>query len=443
MKPFKLTTLLVLLSCVAPFFCSGQLNAPSGVNIPQLIDSITLSLSRNYIFPKEAQCMNDYLMDRAQKKAYDSLANRPKELVKQLQTDLHTVHHDPHLFVEYNPAFVTTILGNHPSAEEELKQAKKYWQTNNYLFRKVEILPGNIGYFPFTGFVPDLAGAQPTITAALQFVAHTSALIIDLRENMGGSPEMVSLLESYFFKTRTHMNDLINRSTNDTTVFYADPAKANQLTLSMPIYILTSHHTFSGAEDFAYGMQMAKRAIIVGENTGGGAHPTKPISVGQGFVVSIPFARSLNPVTLTDWEGTGVIPIVPIEAGQALAKAQELALREQLSTATTAQEKHQLDYLLDELTAQWQAPSLPVYVLQTYTGTYGPLTIYLNKNKLFCKNAEAGDLLSELKYISNKRFVLDDTAHIEFVKDSKGEYSSIKLYISDGNIAEERRKAQR
>ena len=335
---------------------------------------------------------------------------------------------------------MASAAGSPQSDEEEMKQAKKYWKANNYLFKKVEVLPGNMGYLPFTGFVPDLAGAQPTITAALQFLANTSALLIDLRENMGGSPEMVSLLESYFFQKKTHMNDLINRSTNDTTVFYADPVKANNLTLSMPIYILTSHHTFSGAEDFAYGMQMAKRAIIVGEKTGGGAHPTKPISVGQGIVVSIPFARSLNPITHTDWEGTGVIPTVSIVASQALVKAQELALSDQLSLATTAREKHQLEYLLDELTAQRVAPALPVSVLQSYTGTYGPLTIYLDKNKLFCKNSEAGDAVSALKYISNRRFVLDDTAHVEFVKDSKGKYTTINLYISDGNMVEERRK---
>lgn len=440
MKSPNLFTFLVLSACAIPYFCTGQAALRPAINIPQLIDSITISLNRHYIFPQEAHRMGVYLQARLQKKAYATLANSHNELVKQLQEDLSTVHHDPHLFMDYNPAFTTAPPGNISSAEEEMRQAKKYWKANNYLFRKVEVLPGNIGYFPFTGFVPDLAGAQPTITAGLQFLAHTNALIIDLRENMGGSPEMVSLLESYFFKTKTHMNDLINRSTNDTTVFFADPVKVQHLTLSMPIYILTSHRTFSGAEDFAYGMQMAKRAIIVGEKTGGGAHPTKPISVGQGIVISIPFARSLNPVTHTDWEGTGVIPTVSIEASQAFVKAQELALIGQLQSGITEQEKRQLAYLLDELTAQRQAPALPLDVLRAYTGTYGPLTIYLNKNKLFCKNMEAGGLQTELKYIANRRFVLDDNAHIEFVKASKGNFPGIKLYVSDGNIVEEQRK---
>ncbi len=253
---------------------------------------------------------------------------------------------------------------------------------------------------------------------------------------------MVNLLESYFFKEKTHLNDLITRSTNDTTVYYADPAKV-PFTVSMPVYILTSHHTFSGAEDFAYALQMAKRAVVVGETTGGGAHPTRPVSVGQGFVVFIPFARSLNPVTHTDWEGTGVVPDVQVEARQALDKARELTLRAQRQTASSEQEKRQVDYLLDELAAQHPTSAGPGSRLQPYTGTYGPLTMYLSGNKLLCKNVEANNLVTELRPIAPHRFVLDDNAHVEFVQDSTGKWNRIKLYVSDGNVYEERRKGMK
>ncbi|MCC3154479.1 S41 family peptidase [Hymenobacter sp. BT770] len=435
-----LFALLLLLTCAVPTFSWAQSPTPSPVNIPQLLDSVALRLTQHYVFPADAQRMAAYVQSPATKQAYVALATTPKLLAKQVQADLQTVHRDPHLFIEYNPALAQNSRVSPQPTAEETAQAQQYWKANNYLFKKVEVLPGNLGYLPFTGFVPDLTGAQPTISAALQFLAHTSALIIDLRDNMGGSPEMVSLLESYFFKERTHMNDLVNRSTNDTTVFYADPAKAHHLTLSMPVYILTSHGTFSGAEDFAYAMQKANRALVVGEITGGGAHPTKPVSVGQGFVVSIPFARSLNPVTHTDWEGTGVVPDVKTKASNALYTARKLALEAQRQTAPSEQEKRQLNYLLDELLPLLPGPVLPVSVLQPYTGTYGPLTIYLANKKLFCKNAEAGNLVSELKHIAHNRFVLDDNAHVEFVKDTKGACSLIKLYVSDGNIFEERRK---
>lgn len=105
MKSSNLFTFLVLSACAIPYFCVGQPALRPALNIPQLIDSISLSLNRNYIFPAEAQRMSVYLNAQLQKKAYASLANTPNELVKQLQADLSTVHHDPHLFMDYNPAF--------------------------------------------------------------------------------------------------------------------------------------------------------------------------------------------------------------------------------------------------------------------------------------------------------------------------------------------------
>ncbi|MBC6608796.1 hypothetical protein H8B13_18355 [Hymenobacter sp. BT188] len=433
--------LALLLAVVVPSCCQAQSAGAPAVNIPQLMDSVALRLQQHYIFPEQAQRMGAYVLAQAQQNVYAALATDPKRVTKQLQADLQAVHRDPHLFVEYNPELAKNSRVSPQPTAEELAHAQKYWKANNYLFKKVEVLPGNIGYFPFTGFVPDLTGAKPTISAGLQFLANTAALIIDLRQNRGGSPEMVNLLESYFFQEKTHLNDLINRSTNDTTVFYADPAKV-PFTLSMPVYILTSHDTFSGAEDFTYALQQTKRAMVVGETTGGGAHPTRPVSVGQGFAVSIPYARSLNPVTRTDWEGTGVVPDVKVEAGQALAKARELALRAQRQTASSEPEKRQMDYLLDELVAQRPAAMVPVSRLQPYTGTYGPLTMYLTGNKLFCKNADAGNLVTELRPIAPHRFVLDDNAHVEFVQDSTGKWNRIKLYVSDGNVFEERRKGR-
>ena len=115
--------------------------------------------------------------------------------------------------------------------------------------------------------------------------------------------------------------------------------------LSMPVYILTSKRTVSAAEDFTYAMQVNKRATIIGEATGGGAHPTGPVYIGQNFVVDIPFARSINHITKTDWEGTGVRPDVSVSDEMALVKAQELILTARLVSAKTDQEKKQAQWL--------------------------------------------------------------------------------------------------
>ena len=361
----------------------------------------------------------------------------PTKLAKQIANTIQQVHQDPHLEVSYDPNFKGEE--NAKPSEEEVKQSKKFWKEQNYSFKKVDILPGNIGYLPFNGFVDDIESAKPTVYAALKFLANTSAIIIDLRENQGGSPEMVSQIESYFFKEKIHMNDLIYRGAKDTTIFYADPAKADSLNLGMPLYILTSGKTFSAAEDFSYGMQMAKRAVIVGEVTGGGAHPQMPFSIGQGFVASIPFARSYNPITKTDWEGTGVLPDIKVSADKALIRAQEAIFKAQLLGAKDEKEKHKSEYYLNSLIPTKAIKNIPLDLLKQFTGTYPDVTIYLEKNKLFCKNNH-NRKITELQHISNTLFVLEENAQIEFLKGDGGRYSLINIYLNDGSVFEESKK---
>ena len=436
-RQLKTYCAIFLLAFGAPYLCRGQINTSGHINIHQLIDSLNVSLNNNYVFPEKAKNISRYLKAQLERNSYTPYLNNPQKLAEQIENDINQIHHDPHLHIQYDPGFVAQEYAK-PS-EEEINQSKKYWKEQNYSFPKVEILSGNIGYLPFNGFVDDIESAKPTIYSALKFLANTGAIIIDLRENQGGSPKMVSQIESYFFKEKTHMNDLINRSAKDTTVFYADPKKADSLNLTMPVYILTSHKTFSAAEDFSYGMQKAKRATIVGDITGGGAHPQMPFSISQGFVSSIPFARSYNPVTKTDWEGTGVIPDVKVDAGNAFLKAQELIFTEQLQAAKNEKEKHKSEYYLRSLMTTKETENIPLNLLSQFTGPYPDVTIYLDKNKLFSKNNHNRNV-SELKHIANNLFILEENAQIEFLKDSTGRYSSIKIYLNDGNVFEESKK---
>jgi hypothetical protein len=184
-------------------------------------------------------------------------------------------------------------------------------------------------------------------------------------------------------------------------------------------------------------MQQAKRATIVGEVTGGGAHPTNPFSVGQGFIVQIPFAYSSNPVTKTNWEGTGVIPDFKVEAAKALIKAQELIFRERQATSKTEEEKQKMEYMINMLHVNQDLSTLPVDQFEKFVGTYGPLTIYLEGNKLFCK---ISNIITQLAHISKNLFVLDEGAQIEFIKDRKGIYSVARLLVANGGVFEEQRK---
>jgi len=91
-----------------------------------------------------------------------------------------------------------------------------------------------------------------------------------------------------------------------------------------PVYVLTSHDTFSGGEEFCYNLKNLKRATLIGETTGGGAHPVSGHRIDDHFMIGVPFARAINPVSKTNWEGTGVEPDVKVAAADALTTAQKL-----------------------------------------------------------------------------------------------------------------------
>ncbi|WP_431210257.1 S41 family peptidase [Puia sp. P3] len=306
---------------------------------------------------------------------------------------------------------------------------------NNFAFSKAEILPGNIGYVKFNGFVGFVKEARPTFTAAFRFVANTSALIIDMRDNGGGSPVMVCQVASYFFPETHHWNDIIDpRGKRE---FYVDPKDAEGLTLTMPVYILTARRTFSGGEDFCYGMQALHRATLIGDTTGGGAHPVGPVPVTMGFVADIPFARSLNPYTNKDWEGTGVYPDIPISSATAFDRARQAIYTDIAQRATTDQEKMKAQWFLDDLAASRPHPA-PAS-LSSYTGNYEGLAFYVDKGDLYCKNAERGGNIFKLLPVSGDKFVLDENVHVEFKKDEKGSYNQLSMLWSNGGISQKRK----
>lgn len=196
--------------------------------------------------------------------------------------------------------------------------------TLNCGFVEVERLDGNIGYLKLDAFGSvDVCAAKAS--DAFAALGDVDAVIFDLRRNGGGVPEMVTYVESYLFAKRTHLYDMYTREDNKTTPVWTDPDVPGKKLATQPVYILTAARTFSGAEAFAYDLQSAKRATVVGEVTGGGAHPTHPVPLDANFVLMVPSARAINVVTKTDWEGTGVQPDVRVPADQALDKAKQLA----------------------------------------------------------------------------------------------------------------------
>ncbi|MER6393233.1 S41 family peptidase [Streptomyces sp. NPDC001523] len=194
--------------------------------------------------------------------------------------------------------------------------------------RRVEQLEGNVGLIELRRVATAGEGAS-AIGAAMQLVAHSSALVLDLRACLGGSPEGAAMWCSYFFPDdQVHLNDIHDRRTDTTRQFWTTAYLPAPRYLDRPVQVLTSGTTFSAGEDIAYTLQANGRAVVLGETTRGGAHPTTRYTVTDHIQVTVPTARAVNTVTGTNWEGVGVVPDVPIPADQALEEALKTASRQ-------------------------------------------------------------------------------------------------------------------
>jgi retinol-binding protein 3 len=292
-----------------------------GAERQRVIDGVAAKLAEYYVYPEVAQKMNDAMRGHQKNGEYDSITDGGA-FAGRLTKDLRDVSHDRHLRVDYSP-FKLPPDRDGPSAQD-MERMKTRMEHDNCGFEKVEILSRNIGYVKFNMFAnPAFCGR--TVAAAMDFVAHTDAVIFDLRDNGGGDPQMVALIATYLFDRKEHLNDLYDRKSDKTTQFWTQPSVPGTKLGAKPVYLLTSSRTFSGAEEFSYDLKNLKRATIVGETTGGGAHPVRGMRVDDHFIVGVPFARAINPVSKTDWEGTGVEPDVPVKAADVLETAQKLA----------------------------------------------------------------------------------------------------------------------
>jgi hypothetical protein len=286
----------------------------------QVIEGVNANLGEAYVDAALAKQMQEALEGHQKAGDYESITDGDA-FATRLTNDLQAVSHDRHLNVGFNPFKSPARQTPRP---DEIARRREQMKRINCTFEKVEILSGNVGYLKFNAFMdPGVCG--PTVTAAMGFLANTDSVILDLRQNGGGDPAMVTFIASYLFDKSTHLNDLYNRKDDSTQQFWTLPYVPGERLVKQSIFVLTSRTTFSGAEEFAYDVKNQKRATIVGETTGGGAHPVAGHLVADYFMVGVPFAKAVNPVTNTNWEGTGVEPDVKVPAADALTTAEKLA----------------------------------------------------------------------------------------------------------------------
>lgn len=284
----------------------------------RLVDELAEIIESNYVLTKNITAIQHDLTQLAAQPEFAGMHDNDavaSELTRVLQ------QHDKHFTVQY---YV-------PSDSAPNRANKESWfsrlQRQNSGFKRVEILDGNIGYLDIRGFDNVTDNSEQTVQSAMQFIARTDAVIIDLRANGGGSAEMVQRISSYFLPADTHLNSFYHRPSQSQSEFRTQSILNPHFDGEIPLYVLISANTFSAAEEFAYNLKHLKRATVIGEPSKGGANPWQWFSLSANFRAAIPVSMAINPITGTNWEGVGVRPHIQVAAKDALQRALTEALQ--------------------------------------------------------------------------------------------------------------------
>lgn len=325
------------------------INAPARTEV---IESVLRRLSDSYVFPEVAAQMEKAIRARMRKGEYDQITSSAV-LAQTLTSHLREVNNDKHLEVQYRYEPIPISTGRREPTPEQLEAARRFAVSVNFGFERVDRLEGNIGYLRIDGFMPADVGGETAI-AAMNFLAHTDALIFDLRESAGGGdPSMIVFLSSYLFGSEpVHLSDLYWREGNRTQQFWTMPYVPGKRYVGKPVYFLTSRRTFSAGEEFAYDLQALRRATVIGEASGGGANPGEEFRINEHFEMFVPTGRAINPITRTNWEGTGIRPDIEVPETKALKTAHLAALRGFLEAAKDERSRGRIRSVIERVERQ-------------------------------------------------------------------------------------------
>jgi len=306
----------------------------------------------------------------------------------------------------------------------------------NFAFDRVEVLPGNIGYIEFSGFAP-ISAAEATARAALEFVTHTDAVIVDLRRNGGGDPTMVQYLVSHFLEPggETLINTFVSRDYEYPNQMWSLPSHPVGNRPDVPVYVLTSGDTASAGEGFSYHLQAMERATLIGETTYGAGNPGGVQIVPEGYGVFVSTGSARNPITGTNWEGTGVTPDIAVPADEALDRALLEAYGVLLPLAADEDRRRQLGWMLEALEVAQTPVVLSETELAGYAGDFGPRDIWVEGGELVYQR-EGRDPVQLIALGEHRfKFVDDDDYRIVFQMDRRGQAEGLELQLLDGRVA--------
>jgi len=332
------------------------------------------------VFPDLRSKIVDRL-DQAQRAGrYD--VDDPFVFAERITVDLKAVSHDAHLSLMVDPPGYAAAIAPPKSDAGEAAFERRQAIRDHHGVAELKWLPGNVRYLRITGFewVTDETGA--VYDDAMRFLKDGAAVIIDVRDNHGGSHAAVRYLISHFLDPDVlELTFLDGPDTSQSRTLEHLPAGRLK---GMPLYVLIDGFTGSAAEAFAYDVQQFKLGELIGATTHGAANNNRLLPVAPSFLLSVSYGRPVHAISKTNWDGVGVKPTVDVASPQALDVAHSLALA-RLAQAPNAAPELVAGYTWARIAveARLHPPSVSPARLATLAGRYDDVTVAVRDGALW------------------------------------------------------------
>ncbi|MGE5681628.1 MAG: S41 family peptidase [Bacillota bacterium] len=403
----------------------------------EIIDTLCSKLEKFYPIPETGKNTSRYIYGNYQEGKY-SIFTLPSEFVQQLNNDLEFSSKDGHLGIIFDSLTAAELKNEYKSNDSGKSYADLIYESerwSNYGFKELKILDGNIGYLNLKTFF-SLKYAGETAATAMNFFSNCNGLIIDLRGNGGGWDEMVTFLASYFINNVDDVTLNVTRSTLDnsySTSKLSAYVPGKKLT-SIPVVILTSKSTASAAEAFTSIMKhFSKNASVIGETTAGAENPVSDIFLFGAYILRIPTWQKISSYDMTGWEGSGIKPDIEVDSDSSLEAAHIFLLQKLKEGSMNETIKNKYLWYIEGVNALRNSISIPVNIMQAYSGKYGNRNIYFENGGLHYQYK--GRKKRRMCAISNDYFLIEgsDQFRVKFIKNNN-KVIGLNAVYNDGSI---------
>lgn len=420
-----------LASAQAPQMQPGGPAAHSPLPDPaKVVREVQALITREYVLPEMRKPLNAALEKGLARGRYAHVD--PVELSARLTADMAAVAHDKHLNVHFAPDEAQSLAAAPADAgDDDFFGRDGYWakiaNDNNQGAVKMEVLDGNVRYLNYRGFFWAGDKTAAAIDQAMAFLRGGDAIVIDLRDNGGGSPIAVRYLASYFIPADTK---LVTFYFKDVPTVSTTGRVPGGPIMGKPVYVLTSGHSASAAEEFASHVDRFGFGKLVGETTAGAGFRNELYPVAGGFVLSISNGRPELAKGGGNWEGKGVAPAIAVPMDKALTAAQADALTQLADKAASPQEKNELVWMATAAKARL-APPMPAAAMAGYVVQIGERGVSIEGDRLIYRRT--GGITTALSPIGPDLFAMDadPRTHLRILR-KDGAISGLQFEHADG-----------